>query len=153
VTTLGNLVGKHVRAKQAQKRGGGVRHEAAVDEVIAEGSPLLHGAAPDRLHDLRWAHSVLEAAFADTEAWCRSKGREKEFQALRPLLDGSGPARPYQEIGTELRCSAGDVATLTRRLRLRVGRCLVERIERSLSGRGAGVDELAEFRRILGESL
>jgi RNA polymerase sigma-70 factor (ECF subfamily) len=153
VTTLGNLVGKHVRAKQAQKRGGGVRHEAGVDEVIAEGSPRLHGAAPDRLHDLQWAHSMLEAAFADTEAWCRRKGREKEFHALRPLLDGSGPSRPYQEIAAELGCTAGDVATALRRLRLRVGRCLMERIEQSLIAPCAGVDEVAEFRRILSEPL
>jgi DNA-directed RNA polymerase specialized sigma24 family protein len=153
VTTLGNLVGKHVRAKQAQKRGGGVRHEAAVDEVITEGSLRLHGAAPDLLHDLRWAHSLLEAAFADTEAWCREKGREKEFHALRPLLDGSGPARPYQEIAAELGCTTGDVATARRRLSLRVGRCLMDRIEQSLRAPGAGVDEVAEFRRILSEPL
>lgn len=153
VTTLGNLVGKHVRAKQARKRGGGVQHEAAVDEVIAEGSLRLHGAAPDLLHDLRWAHSLLEAAFADTEAWCREKGREKEFHALRPLLDGSGPARPYQEIAAELGCTAGDVATARRRLSLRVGRCIMERIEQSLGAPCADVDELAEFRRILSEPL
>jgi len=72
---------------------------------------------------------------------------------LRPLLDGSGPVRPYQEIAAEMGCTAGDVATTLRRLRLRVGQCIIERIEQSLSGPGAGVDELAEFRRILNEPL
>ena len=136
VTVLSNLVRQQVRAGRARKRGGGLRREGSVDEVQAAGEVPLHGASPERLHDLGWAHALLEQAILDTESWCRARGHEREFAVLRPMLDGSGPARPYREVATELGMTAGDVAILLRRLRQRVGRCVAERIEDRCGGDG-----------------
>jgi DNA-directed RNA polymerase specialized sigma24 family protein len=150
VTVLNNLVRQQVRADGARKRGGGMRREGSVDEVQAAGEVPLHGASPERLHDLGWAPALLEQAILDTESWCRARGHEREFTALRPMLDGSGPARPYREVATELGMTAGDVAILLRRLRGRVGRCVAERIERLCGGAsGMSAEMIAELRRIL----
>lgn len=110
-------------------------------------SPGRH--LPDRLHDLRWAHDLLEGAILETEAWCRGKGRAEEFAAPRPILDGSGPVRGYGEIAAELGVTPGDVATALRRLWLRVGRYVAETIEQRLGECAVSADELNEFRRIL----
>lgn len=152
VATLNNMVRQQVRARQAQKRGGGVRPAGLVDEELAEGVVPLHRVSPDRLQDLAWAQGLLEEAILETEAWCRAKGRAREFAALRPLLDGSGPAREYGEIAAELGVTAGAVATLLRRLRLRVGRYVAERIEQRLGGSGSCAEALSDFRRILEDS-
>ena len=147
VTAINNLVQQQWRASCAQKRGGGMRHERLVDELRSVGAVPLHGASPDRLHDVAWALDLLEQAISDTEAWCRMKGRTRLFELLRPMLDGSGPNREHNEIAAELGLTCGDVATLLRRLRQRVGRCVAERIEQCCGGMSA--DEFSEFRRIL----
>jgi DNA-directed RNA polymerase specialized sigma24 family protein len=150
VTAINNLVLQQVRASWAQKRGGGMRREGLVDEVQPMGAVPLHGASPERLHDLRWAQDLLEQAIRDTEDWCRKKGRAQEFTALRPMLDGSGPARPYREVAAELGMTPRDVATVLKRLRERVGRYVAERIERLCGGAsGMSAEVIAEFRRIL----
>ncbi|MEN9284289.1 MAG: hypothetical protein RLZZ179_1782 [Verrucomicrobiota bacterium] len=150
VTAINNLVLQQVRAGRAQKRGGEIRREESVDEVQAVGKVPLHGASPERLHDLRWAQDLLEQAIRDTEDWCRKKGRAQEFTALRPMLDGSGPARPYREVAAELGMTPRDVATVLKRLRERVGRYVAERIERLCGGAsGMSAEVIAEFRRIL----
>ena len=149
VATLNNLVRQRLRSSRAQKRGGGCRVQSFVDEMPPEGAVPLHGSPPDRLHDLRWAHDLLESAILETEAWCRSKGRAEEFAALRPMLDGSGPVRGYSEIAAELGVTPGDVASALRRLRLRVGRCVAETIEQRLGDSAMSAAEFHEFRRIL----
>jgi len=150
VTVLNNLVRQQVRAVRAQKRGGGIRREGSVDEVQAAGEVPLHGASPDRLHDLAWALDLLEQAISDTEAWCRECDRTRLFEVLRPMLDGSGPHRGHKDTAAELGMTPGHVAALLRRLRQRVGRCAEERVEQKYGGPSAmSAEEFSEFRRIL----
>ena len=149
VATLNNLVRQRLRSSRAQKRGGGFRAQSLVDGMRPEGAVPLHGSPPDRLHDLCWAHDLLEGAILETEAWCRGKGRAEEFAALRPILDGSGPVRGYGEIAAELGVTPGDVASALRRLRLRVGRYVAEKIEERVGECVLSADEFNEFRRIL----
>lgn len=153
VTVLNNLVRQQARAVQARKRGSvgaGCGGRDAVDEVQAAGVVPLHGASPERLHELRWAHGLLEQAILDTEAWCRARGHERDFAALRPMLDGSGSARASRQIAAEPGMTSGDVATLLRRLRQRVGRSVAERIEQKYGEPSRMcADEFSEFRRIL----
>ncbi|MFN5962095.1 MAG: RNA polymerase sigma factor, partial [Verrucomicrobiota bacterium] len=150
VTAINNLVLQRVRASWAQKRGGGIRREGSVDEVQAAGEVPLHGASPDRLHDLAWALDLLEQAISDTEAWCRECDRTRLFEVLRPMLDGSGPHRGHKDTAAELGMTPGHVAALLRRLRQRVGRCAEERVEQKYGGPSAmSAEEFSEFRRIL----
>jgi hypothetical protein len=127
-----------------------MRHEGSVDEVQSVGAVSLHGASPDRLHDLAWALDLLEQAISDTGALGRASDRTRLFEVLRPMMVWSGPHRGDMDTAAELGMTPGDVATHLRRLRLRVGSCAEELVVQKYGGPSAmSAEEFSELRRIL----
>lgn len=113
----------HVRERAAaQKRGGGIRHEAA--EPIAP--PVDPGAGFDR----DWAGVVLararERLVADADDPDRST-------ALLPFLAGNGDAAAYAAIGAKLGMESGAVRVAVHRLRQRFAACLRAEIAETLA--------------------
>jgi len=142
-TALDRFLGSQHRRLLTQKRGGLVVHQS-LDAPAPSGlrTPLVDSSAlpPDLAFDRAWAAGLMERALAATADDCTRRGKSRLFEALRPMLDGAGPARPHAEIAAELGVSARDVTTSLSRLRQRMAKYLYEEVAKTV----AGTDSLAE---------
>jgi len=115
----------------AEKRGGRAVHQSLDgDATTGARAPLEDRSvvAPDRAFDRAWAAGLLERALAATEADCRKRGKQALFEAVRPMLDGSGPARSHAEVAQPLGLQAREVTAALCRLRQRMAKHLYEEV-------------------------
>jgi hypothetical protein len=101
------------------------------------------------LFDWLWAVELLERAIRRTEDYCRQRGKGAVFDALRPLLDGSGPARRHKEIANELGFEVAEVTNELYRLRMRVKGNLFDEILMTVRDARAAAEEWDALRSFL----
>ena len=94
-------------------------------------------------------HRAPDRALAATREDCRRRNKLALFEALRPLLDGSGPARSHAVIADELGCTARVVTTSLSRLRQRVALHLYEEVAATVEGTDSIFDEWESVRQTL----
>ena len=138
------------RDERALKRGGG-KVPVALDAHPSTHPDMAdhHEAMPDRQFDRAWAVCLLERALASAEAWATRRRKGELFDALRPLLDGSGPMRPHAEIAAALGMKVHDVTVALNRLRQLVGRCMFEEVSRTVRSAQDAAAEWQIVREVL----
>ncbi len=146
-TCARNLLANQRDADRAQKRGGG-RTPLSID-VAAEERYLAHEpidrSDASAIFERRWAHAVIQGALGQLEADEAAAGREAQFAALRPSLDGGALARSYAELALELATTEGALKVAAHRLRARFRNALVAEVRQTLGDREAPGDELREL--------
>lgn len=132
----------HARERAAaQKRGGGIRHEAA-DAVCA-------GADPAAGFDRDWAEVVLARAQARLVA---ESGDTERTQALLPFLTSNGDAAAYAAVGVRLGLEGGAIRVAVHRLRRHFSTALRAEIGETLADpSAAAIDaEISDLLAALG---
>jgi RNA polymerase sigma-70 factor (ECF subfamily) len=115
------------RNRRTIRTGGSAEHVPLLDnDLPASGAAP---AAPDEIFDRLWAQELLQRAFLRTEQYCLRRDRGHIFEALLPILDGSGPARSHSEIASELGKSVAYVASALHNIRKRLRMYLLEEIQ------------------------
>ena len=111
---------------------------------------LLDGDAipAEELFDRIWVAELLERALGEVEKHSEQRGRLPLFQALRPMLDGTGPDRSHRELADELGLEPRHVTQALFRLRKRIGLCLYRLVVETVRS-GGSVDEEWETVRAL----
>lgn len=135
------------RRQRTVRTGGRVQHVPFRENDSAEGNPDT--GSPDVLFDWLWAVELLERAIRRTEDYCRQRGKGPVFDALRPLLDGSGPARRHKEIAKELGVKVAEVTNELYRLRMRVKGNLFDEILMTVRDARAAAEEWDALRSFL----
>src|SRR5690606_34251761 len=132
-----HLANERKRAR-AQKRGGGRTVEPL--EVGGEEARLSREPVdrldPAALFDRRWAQAVIESALERLGVDERHAGRGRLFEILRGALDGSGPARPWAVVASELGTTEGALKVAAHRLRARFRERILAEVRETLDGVG-----------------
>jgi hypothetical protein len=132
------------------KRGGGMQF-ISTDELKAEELHHLradHEAAPDEVHDARWAGVVLERALSKLRAECAAEGKANLFETLSPFLGGMKPHVSYQEVADRMNLGLGAVKTLIYRLRQQFASAVRREIMQTVSAPHEVDDELRRLRGV-----
>lgn len=140
------------RRHLTEKRGGQVVHQSLDDTSGPSTSPLLEDPSavpPDRAFDRAWAAGLMARALAATENDCRKREKRELFEALRPMLDGSGPCRPHAEIAATLGVTSRDVTTALCRLRQRLAKHLYDEVAATVAGTDSVREEWETVRQAL----
>lgn len=144
--SLQRFAGRYWRRLRRARLGGGI------DSVPADsaGDRLPDGDAmpAEDLFDRIWVAELLERALGEVEKHSEQRGRLPLFQALRPILDGSGPERSHRELANELGLEPRHVTQALFRLRKRIGLCLYRLVVETVRS-GGSVDEEWETVRAL----
>jgi len=107
----------------AQKRGGGqpeLSLDLAFDPREAEAwySPVaVDDVTPERLFELRWAHSLLERVMANLREEFANSGKAEYFDRLSDYLHGDSKGIHYDELSAEMGVTAGALRTQVHRMR------------------------------------
>ena len=123
----------------------------STDELEAEELHHLradHEAAPDEVHDARWAGVVLERALDKVRAECAAEGKANLFEALSPFLGGMKPHASYQEVADRMNLGLGAVKTLIYRLRQQFASAVRREIMQTVSAPHEVDDELRRLRSV-----
>ena len=102
----------------ARKRGGDCQF-VYLDDDAAENSYQLaapEGMTAEKLFELRWAATLIEAALARLRGEFQSEGNDRFFVALQQFLLGEEEAS-YQQVADRLGLSVGAVKTTIHRMR------------------------------------
>ena len=133
---------------QAQKRGGGqadLSLDLSIDpmEVEAWYSPVaVDDVTPERLFELRWAHSLLEQTMAAFREEFARAGKAKHFDLLSDYLHGDSTGIRYDELAAEMGVTAGALRTQVHRMRRRYRDLLRAQIAQTVSTPGEIDDEI-----------
>jgi len=119
-------------AAHAIKRGGGLVHLAADDQLEALEAP--HAESPERVFQRVWALTVLERSFARLRNEARHAGKEELFNQLSPYVAERPVADEYHRIAEELGLRANTVAVAVHRLRARLREVVREELAETCSG-------------------
>jgi hypothetical protein len=103
----------------------------------------------EELFDRIWVAELLERALAEVEKHSEQRGRLSLFQALRPILDGSGPERSHRELANELGLEPRQVTQARFRMRKRIGLCLYRLVVETVRSGGSVEDEWETVRALL----
>ncbi len=135
LTLLKQVISRHLRHDQAEKRGGG-NAVISLDELDAEQRykhEPAHGDDPAHLFDRAWAVRVLERAEASLREDFAKAGTLATFDAIRPFLpSGSGGEAAYPEIAARLGIREGAVRLQVHRMRKRFAKLVDEEIAQTL---------------------
>jgi RNA polymerase sigma-70 factor (ECF subfamily) len=118
----------------ALKRGGGRPPEAldfAAADVYFRREPA-DVLTPERLFDRRWALTLIEQALAGLEREYADKGKAKQFELLKPALNGSPDANGYAAAAVELGMTVAAVKKAAQRLRERYRDLLRDQIAQTV---------------------
>ena len=128
-----------------QKRGGGVEH-VAIDDDGADPADAL-ALAPDREFDRQWALHILREAMSELEAEWSPGDKAKEFEALRPFLDGDAEhgalAKLAEQTGRNENTLRSDLHRLRKAFRRQVKAQIAPTLEE-------GADVAAEMQVLFG---
>jgi RNA polymerase sigma-70 factor (ECF subfamily) len=134
LTSLQRFMADEWQKTQAQKRGGGIRHQSldldTAELLLAESAqkPLT----PDQIFDLHWAKTTLANALRRLEKEYVESGKMRYFRTLRPYLSGRDPDHKYSQAGEELGISEGAVKVAVHRMRARYREALEDEISETL---------------------
>ena len=135
LTALDRFLVDEWRREGRQKRGGG-SVPLSLSVLDAEGRYRLEPAdtaTPERLYERRWAMTLLDQALKHLEEECTAAGRGALFAAVKPVLVGEDPLRPYAAIAAEFKIKEGALKTQIHRLRSRFRTILRAEIAQTLS--------------------
>jgi RNA polymerase sigma-70 factor (ECF subfamily) len=121
LTALDRFLVDEWRREGRKKRGGG-RPLLSLSFLDAEDRYRLEPAdtlTPERIYERRWAITLLELGLRRLEEEHAAAGRETVFAAVKPVLVGDDPLRPYTAIAAELKMTEGALKALIHRLRRR----------------------------------
>ena len=118
------------------KRGGG-RAPESIEGGGTETSPGLQIADPtaeptDSYFDHQWALAVVERGIAAVGAYHRDKGKEKQFEMLKPWLIGDTDAFSQPDAAAALGMSTGAVKVAIHRLRERFREAIRDEIAETI---------------------
>jgi RNA polymerase sigma-70 factor (ECF subfamily) len=99
------------------------------------------------LFDRQWAVLLLETVLGRLEAELAARGKQAEFQHLKPLL--AGDAQPYQLVAHALGTNEAAVKMAVHRMRRRYRELLREEIAQTVADPADVDDELKELFAIL----
>lgn len=155
-TALDRFLSERRRYDEAEKRGGKAQHQSLDDDSTAGARPSLSiedraAIGPDRAFDRAWAAGLLERALLATEQDCVVRNKQALFAALRPMLDGSGPACPHAEIAKALGMNAREVTTALSRLRQRMAKHLYDEVAATVAGKDSVSEEWETVRQALND--
>ena len=111
--------------EHAVKRGG-AQVLVSLDDSDEERQYALHlaaGATPDEIYASRWAWAVLDQTTRRLRATHTQRGRETQFDRLRPFLIGDEPDS-YARLAREVGVSEGALRVAVHRLRRQFAECL-----------------------------
>jgi len=126
LTLLRHQVVDHVRAQQAQKRGGGqvcYSLDAGQAEALLQAEAALQ-ADPHEAWRRTLACSLLDEAVEALAATFEKTGKSELFNALLPALEGPLPDATYEGVAARLGTTAGALRMAVVRLRERFRRIL-----------------------------
>ena len=135
LTAVKHFLSKHRDRARAQKRGGG-QVEISLDprETEAWYSPAaVNNFTPERLFELRWAHSLLEQAMAKLRAEFVDAAKGEQFERLSVFLDGNSDDIRYEALSAETGVTAGTLRTQVHRMRRKYGNLLRAEIAQTVS--------------------
>lgn len=95
---------------------------------------------PELIFDQTWAHELLDSAIQQVGDSFDEKGKQSQFEVLRPFLRPSGDEPPYEEIAGQLGVSPGAVTQMIQRMRAQYRDAVKERVKDTLV-EGANADE------------
>ena len=148
---------KHFMANErsrgrALKRGGGKRFVVGdvadmESRIVADagGGGAASPTDADRAFDRDWARETTAAALRQLGAEWAERGRTDQFEALRPVLTGEGPAR--SELAVGLGMTENAISVSIHRLRQRYAALVREAVARTVADE-ADVEE--EMRYLVG---
>lgn len=145
-----NYVANRQRSERAVKRGGG---RAARPLSVLDGESRYVGEradhwTPERLFERKWALAVIEAALERLRLRYAEAGRERLFEALRPMIAPAGQPPTHEALAAELGKTVGAVKATVHRLRRQYAAALREELAATVdcgspdSGSSAIDDEL-----------
>jgi RNA polymerase sigma factor (sigma-70 family) len=119
------------RFRTAAKRGG--QHQMIeIDGLAAEAryaaEPVDHR-SPEHLFEQKLALEVLHGAMRELEAECADDGKAEIFAAVRGYLDDDESVESYRAISARLNIPVGTLKSHVHRLRERLRRLLIERVD------------------------
>lgn len=117
----------------AAKRGGGVSN-VLFDESLGDG-----GDDP-KVFDREWAKALILEAMEAVRVEMASRGKERQFELLRPWLDGRA-AGDADQVAEKLGLNANAFKVAVHRLRERFRRAVREEISATVNGAGEVEDE------------
>ena len=144
VGTLRNFLADERDKSLALKRGGGAIM-FSLDSLDPEARFALEPAielSPDRIFDRRWASTVLEEALKRLRAEHKTANKARQFDLLKPFLDGDAEADGYARVAAELQTSSNAVAVAVYRLRQRFRVLVREQVAETVANPTEVDDEL-----------
>jgi RNA polymerase sigma-70 factor (ECF subfamily) len=128
----------------AAKRGGGVSALSLELDQAEDRFGLEASAAetPERAFDRRWALTLLDRVMSRLQDDAVLKGKDEQFETLKPYLPGDEPQLSYSGTATALGVSEGAVKVAVHRLRRKFRDILQDEISQTVSSRAEIEDEL-----------
>ena len=106
------------RSSRCEKRGGG--RVVSFDAAEAESwylNEVRDDESADHFYDRQWALTLVERSLAALEEEALAKGRQRQFELLRPFLTTVPADGAYEEVGLKLEKSANAIKTAVMRMR------------------------------------
>jgi RNA polymerase sigma-70 factor (ECF subfamily) len=148
---LKRFLADEARHRLAQKRGGGatmlsIEWERAEQRYLAE---PMDERDPEKIYLSAWAHSLLERVRAKVRAGFA--GRETEYAALAPFIEGEENGIPFRELAARLGQSESGARVTVFRLRQRFRELLTEAVRQTVETPAEVEEELAWLLGVLRE--
>ncbi len=153
LTLMQRHIDQHLRATNAQKRGGGCRLFSLDDASAREEAAAVARAGcelnPDEAFDLRWAMTVLDRAMDRLAKEAREADKEARFLAMRPFLAAEGRGADYEQLAREVGMNRNAFSQAVVRLRERYRWAVREEIADTVSDDFRVDDEMESLMEIL----
>jgi RNA polymerase sigma factor (sigma-70 family) len=152
LTSFKNFLSDEWDKANAQKRGGG---RAAIPLNLGSGESRYSiepadELSPERLYEKQWALTLLGQVLDRLRDELAAKGKEHQFQILKPFLGGEGEAGGYESAARSLGMSQAAARVAVHRLRRRYREILRAEIAETVAGPADVDDEIRSLRRALG---
>jgi len=134
--------------RQAQKRGGGLKH-FSIDVEAGEKRYRFEPTddwTPEKLYERRWALTLLDHVMARLEQEYADKNKGPLFEQCKLYLTGSDDAAAYSEIAGRLEMSESALRVAVHRIRGRYRELLNQEVSQTL-GQQETVDDELEYLR------
>jgi RNA polymerase sigma-70 factor (ECF subfamily) len=152
LTSLKNFLADERDKAKAQKRGGGHRPipldlESAESRYARE---PVDDSSPERLYNRQWALTLLDQILNRLRDEFDAKGKQRQFEALKPLLGGENEPGDYEIAAGALGISPATAKVAAHRMRRRYREILRAEIAETVAEPSEVEDEIRYLRRTLG---
>jgi RNA polymerase sigma factor (sigma-70 family) len=152
LTAFQNFLVDEWDKSRAQKRGGGLRSiplnlDSGESRYSLEPVDEL---SPELLYEKQWALTFLDHVLSRLGAEFAARGKEQQFQALKPFLAGGNDPNSYEIAARELGVSEAAARVALHRARRRYRDILRGEIAETVAGPQEVDDEIRQLRAALG---